>query len=155
MNQKNNLRFLRASRSASRFNFRKSSLIFWKCGLKSAPFCTQCLWIRQNIKQHNQEHGRIACQNTYMPDLMAAKMGRKWIWFPNRKNECADSVEESAREEQGAGFHSKLVINGTDQKNDDPPHQQIADIWHPDRNPFKENGFDRNEKDSQTPNDPK
>ena len=65
---------------------------------------------------------------------MIAKIRREWIWFPVRKDQCADSVEESARDEQGDGSHAKLGINGTDQKNDDPSHQQKADIGHPDRN---------------------
>ena len=59
---------------------------------------------------------------------MVAKIRWEWIWFAIRKDQRADGVEESACDEQGDGSHAKLGINGTDQKNDDPTHQQIADV---------------------------
>ena len=83
-----------------------------------------------------------------MPYLMGAEIWREWIWFPIPKNQCADSIEKSTRDEQGDRSHAKLSIDGTDQKNDDPPHKQITDVRHQDRDFCEENGFDRNEEES-------
>ena len=88
-----------------------------------------------------------------MPDLMVSKMRREWIRLPVRKDQRPDGVAQSARNEQGDGPHAKLGINGTDQKNDDPAHQQKTDIGHQDRNFAKENGLKRNKENSQTPDD--
>ena len=90
-----------------------------------------------------------------MPNFVVAKIRRERIWFAIGKDQGTDCVEKSARDEQGDSSCAKLDVNGTDQKNDDPAHQQIADIWHQDGNFPKENGFERDEKDSQTPNDAK
>ena len=90
-----------------------------------------------------------------MPNFVVAKIRRERIWFSVGKDQGTDRVGKSARNEQGDGSHAKLGVNGTDQKNDDPAHQQIADIRHQDGNFPKENGFERDEKDSQTPNDAK
>ena len=90
-----------------------------------------------------------------MPDFMVAKIRWEWIWRSVRKDQRADRVEESACDEQCDGSHSKLSINGTDQKDDDPAHEQKAGIRHQDRDPRKENGFECNEKYGQTPNDAK
>ena len=52
--------------------------------------------IRQDVKQHDQEHKGVACQNTYMPDLMISKMGWKWIRFSVSHDQGACRVEQSA-----------------------------------------------------------
>ena len=90
-----------------------------------------------------------------MPNFMVAKIRWERIRLSVGKDQCADCVGKSASDEQGDGSHAKLGVNGTDQKNDDPAHQQIADIRHQDGNFPKENGFERDEKDSQTPDDAK
>ncbi len=63
---------------------------------------------------------------------MVTKIWWERIRFPVRKDQCADSVKESTCNEQGHGSHAELTINGTDQKNDDPTHEQEADIRHQD-----------------------
>jgi len=54
---------------------------------------------------------------------MVAKIWRVWIWSPICKDQRANGIEETACNEQGDGSHTKLAINGTDQKNDDPSHE--------------------------------
>ena len=88
-----------------------------------------------------------------MPDLMVAKIRREWIRFPVRKDQRADGVEESSRDQQGDGSHAELTINRPDQKNNDPAHQQKTDTRHQDGNFGKEDGFNRDKENRQTPND--
>ena len=111
--------------------------------------------IRQDIKQHHQKHERVARQNADVPDLMVAKMRRERIRLPAPEDHRADRVAESAREKQGHGFRAELFIDGTDQKNDDPAHQQETDIRQPDRDFGKENRLERDEENRQAPDDPK
>ena len=84
---------------------------------------------------------------------MIAEIRWEWIWLLIRKDQCADGVEQSARNEQGDGSHTELVVNGTDQKNNDPAHQQKTDVGYPDRNLGEENGLERNKENRQTPDD--
>ena len=88
-----------------------------------------------------------------MPDLMVAKMRREWIRFPVRKDQRADGVEQPACDEKGNGPHAKLAVNGADQKNNDPAHQQETDIGHQDGNFGEEYGLKCNKEYCQTPND--
>lgn len=111
------------------------------------------LRIGQHIEQHDQKHERVTCQYTYMPYLVAAKMRREWIRFSVGKDQGADGVTETACDEQRDGRHAELRIDGSDQKNDDPTHQQIADIRNQDRDAGEKNGFEGNKEDRQTPDD--
>ena len=88
-----------------------------------------------------------------MPDLVIAKIWREWIRFPVRKDQCANRVEESACDQQGDGSHAELSINGADQKNNDPAHQQKTDVGHQDRDPGEENGLNCDKENRQTPDD--
>jgi hypothetical protein len=56
--------------------------------------------VREYIKQHDQKHKSVASQHTKMPDLMVAKIWRKWIWLSIRKDQRADGVAESACDKQ-------------------------------------------------------
>jgi len=85
---------------------------------------------------------------------MVAKIRRKRIRFSAPEDQRADSVAESAREKQGHGFRAELFIDGTDQENDDPAHQQKTEIRQEDRNFGKENGLERDEENRQAPDDP-
>ncbi len=73
--------------------------------------------------------------------------------FRSRKDDCANGVEKSACDEQGHGSHAKLVVDGADEEDDDPAHEQEADVRHQHRNFGKENGFDGDEENRQTPDD--
>ena len=55
---------------------------------------------------------------------MVAKIRWEWIRLPVCKDQCADGVEESARDKQGYGSHAELTVDGTDQENNDPAHQE-------------------------------
>ena len=59
---------------------------------------------------------------------MIAKIWWEWIWFSISKDYRADGIEKSTYDEQGDGSYAKLGINGPDQKNDDPSHQQKANV---------------------------
>ena len=85
---------------------------------------------------------------------MVAKIWWKWIRLPVRKDQCADGVKESACYKEVDGLHAELGMDGTDQKNNDPAHQQKTDVRHQDGNPAKENGLKCNEESCQTPDDP-
>ena len=90
-----------------------------------------------------------------MPDLVIAKIGWKRIWFSVGKDNRADRVGESARNEQGHGSRAELVVDGADEKDDDPAHEQETDIRHQYGNFCEEDGFQRNKENRQTPDDPK
>ena len=80
-----------------------------------------------------------------MPDLMTTKMRREGIRFFVRHDQGADGIRESACDEQQDGFHTELVINGNDQKDNDPTHRQKANIRNQDGDSCKENGLKRDE----------
>lgn len=84
---------------------------------------------------------------------MVPKIGRERIWFSITKDQCTDRVRESACNEQGHGSHTKLVVNRPNEKNDDPAHEQEADVRHQHGNLCEENRFDGDEKHCQTPDD--
>lgn len=85
---------------------------------------------RQNIKEHNKEKGCVTCQYAQVPDLMVAKIGRKWIRLSVGEDQRANRVEKPARDEQGNGSHAELVVDGADEEDDDPTHEQEADVRH-------------------------
>ena len=89
-----------------------------------------------------------------MPDLVVAKMRREGIGFAVGKDQCADRIAETTRNEQGHGARTKLSVNGTDQENNDPAHQEERRVRHPYGNLCEEDGFERDEEDRQTPDDP-
>lgn len=89
-----------------------------------------------------------------MPDLMVAEVRREWIGFAVPEDERADSVAQSACDQQGQRAYSKLGVDWTDEKNDDPTHEQKTDIGHQYRDLCKEDGFYSDEKYCQTPDDP-
>ena len=84
---------------------------------------------------------------------MVAKIRRERIWFPIGKDQRANGVEQPACDEQRHGACAKLVVDGTDQEDDDPAHEQKTQVRHPYRDFCKENGFQRDEENCQTPND--
>ena len=86
---------------------------------------------------------------------MVAEIWWEGIRFAVRKDQRADGVEESTRDEQGHGSRVKLSVDGTDQENNDPTHQEERGVRHPDGDPAKENGFKRDEENCQAPDDPK
>ena len=69
-----------------------------------------------------------------MPDLVIAKIRREGIRFAVGKDQCADRVEETARNEQGHGARTKLSVDGSYQENNDPAHQEERGVRHPYRN---------------------
>jgi hypothetical protein len=85
---------------------------------------------------------------------MVAEIWRERIRLPVRKDQRTEGVEESARDQQGDGSHPKLFVDGTDQENDDPTHQQETDIRQQGGNFGKENGLERDKENRQTPDDP-
>jgi len=84
--------------------------------------------IRQNVQQHDQKENGVASQNAQMPDLVIAEVRRVWIGFAIGKDQRTDGVKKTARNEQVDRVHPKLMIDGTDQKNNDPAHEQKADV---------------------------
>lgn len=59
---------------------------------------------------------------------MVAKIRWEWIRLPVCEDQGADGVKEPARDEQGDSSHAELAIDRTDQKNNNPAHQQKTDI---------------------------
>lgn len=86
---------------------------------------------------------------------MVAKIRREGIRFSVAKDQCADRVEESACDEQGHGSHAKLMIDGANQEDDDPAHEQETDIRHEHSDLREENGFESNEENGKAPNNAK
>ena len=85
---------------------------------------------------------------------MVAKIRWKWIRLPVRKDQRAESIEETARDKQGHGSRAELPVDGSYQENNDPAHQEEGGVRHPDGDLGEEDGFERDEEDRQTPDDP-
>lgn len=107
------------------------------------------------MEQHNEEHKCVPRQHTQVPDLMVAKIWRKWIRLSVGEDQRADRVEKSARDEQGNGSHAKLGVDGADKEDDDPTHQQKTDVRHQYRYLCEEDGFESDEENRKAPDDPK
>ena len=86
---------------------------------------------------------------------MVAKIGRKWIRLSVGEDQRADRVEKPARDEQGNGSHAELVVDGADEEDDDPTHEQEADVRHQYGDLCEEDGFERDEENRKAPDDPK
>lgn len=84
---------------------------------------------------------------------MVAKMRWERVGFAISKAQRTHRVEKSARDKQGYGACAKLVIDGTDQEDDDPAHEQETQVRHPYRNFCEEDGFQRDEENRQAPDD--
>jgi len=59
---------------------------------------------------------------------MIAKIRGEWIWLAVCKNKRPHRIEKPACDEQRNGAQTKLCVNGTNQKNNDPTHEQKTDI---------------------------
>ena len=90
-----------------------------------------------------------------MPDLVVAKVRWEGIGFAVGKDQGADGVAETACNEQGHRAGTQLSVDGTDQENNDPAHQEEGRVRHPDGDLCEEDGFERDEENCQTPDDPK
>lgn len=88
-----------------------------------------------------------------MPDFVIAKIRWEGIWPAVPKDDRAHGKAQSASQQKGHGSRAKLVVDGADQKDNEPAHQQKADIGQQHRNLCKEDGFEGNEEDRQTPDD--
>ena len=58
-----------------------------------------------------------------MPDLVITKIRREGIGVAIGKDQGADRVAQTARDEQGHGARAKLSVDGSYQENNDPAHQ--------------------------------
>lgn len=59
---------------------------------------------------------------------MISKIRWVWIWFSIREDQGADGVKEAARNQKRNGPHAEQAMDWDDQKDNDPAHQQKADI---------------------------
>ena len=55
---------------------------------------------------------------------MVTKMRQEWIGFAIGKDQGADGLAETACNEQGHRAGTQLSVDGTDQENNDPAHQE-------------------------------
>lgn len=86
---------------------------------------------------------------------MIAKIGREGVRFSISKDDGTNAVKESSSDEQRYGSQAKLMVDGANEEDDDPTHEQEADIRHEHGNLCEENRFESNEENCQTPNDAK
>ena len=84
---------------------------------------------------------------------MIAEIRREWIRFSVGKDQRADRVEKSACDKQGDGSHAKLVVDGADEEDDDPTHEQETDVRHQHGDLCEEDGFEGDEENRQAPDD--
>ncbi len=89
-----------------------------------------------------------------MPDLVVAEIWRERVGFSEGEEQWANGERQSACEQQCDGAHAKLGVDGVNEKDNDPAHEQKAEVGHPDRDLREENGFKCDEENGQTPNDP-
>lgn len=63
-----------------------------------------------------------------MPDLVIAEVRGVWVGLSVGKDQRTDGVKKTTCDEQKDRVHAELVIDGADQKNNDPTHEQKADV---------------------------
>ena len=86
---------------------------------------------------------------------MVAKIWREGVGLAVRKDQRADRVAQSACNEQGHGSRTQFSGDRADEENNDPAHQEKGGVRHPDGNLCKEDGFQGDEENRQTPDDAK